>query len=62
MEKNIEQIDLYELDAKKKELESFRNEKIKGVMIRSRAQWLNDGINHLNTSVLWRNTTTLKNS
>ena len=43
MEKNFEQIDQYKLDAKKKELESFRNEKIKGVMIRSRAQWLNDG-------------------
>ena len=38
-----ENINFSDLDTKKKELESFRMEKLEGIMIRSRAQWLSEG-------------------
>ena len=43
LEENVEQFDQSTIEEKKNELESFRSEKLKGVMIRSRAQWLNEG-------------------
>ena len=43
LENNDGSIDYPELDIKKRELESLRKEKLKGIMIRSRAQWLSEG-------------------
>ena len=42
IEESFEHFDQSTLEGKKK-LETVRSEKIKGVIIRSRAQWLNDG-------------------
>ena len=43
LEKNFDKVNLDELDLKKKELENLRKDKMKGVLVRSRAQWLSEG-------------------
>ena len=43
LENNDGSMDYSELEIKKRELESLRKEKLKGIMIRSRAQWLSEG-------------------
>ena len=43
MEKNHELLDSEELLLKKNELQSIRNNKMNGLMLRSRAQWLREG-------------------
>ena len=43
MEKNLNLLDTRELLLKKNELESIRNNKLKGHMLRARAQWLSEG-------------------
>ena len=43
MEKHLDSINYLDLDLKKKELETIRKDKLNGIMIRSRAQWLSEG-------------------
>ena len=43
MEKHLDVTNYQDLDSKKKELETLRKDKLNGIMIRSRAQWLSEG-------------------
>ena len=43
MEKDLDSTNPVHLDLKKKELENIRKDKLNGIMIRSRAQWLSEG-------------------
>ena len=42
-EKNVTENSIENLETKKHELESLRNEKMKGKLVRSRAQWVDEG-------------------
>ena len=43
LEKNVTENSIENLETKKHELESLRNEKMKGKLVRSRAQWVDEG-------------------
>ena len=43
LEKNVTENSIENLETKKHELESLRNEKRKGMLVRSRAQWVDEG-------------------
>jgi hypothetical protein len=43
LEKNVTENSIENLETKKHELEALRNEKMKGKLVRSRAQWVDEG-------------------
>ena len=43
LDKNVTENSIENLETKKHELDSLRNEKMKGKLVRSRAQWVDEG-------------------